>query len=119
MVSPIEPAVGNGVIHLFCKPTLGYEPESLVAAVRAAEAAGTQVVTVALLGHKADLAIMAIAKDLRRLRALQTAVCSAPGWKWSTATSASPRSASTPRACRRRCLEERMYPRHPAAAAST
>jgi chlorite dismutase len=74
MVSPIEPAVGNGVIHLFCKPTLGYEPESLVAAVRAAEAAGSQVVTVALLGHKADLAIMAIAKDLRRLRALQTAV---------------------------------------------
>ena len=74
MVSPIEPAVGNGVIHLFCKPTLGYEPESLVAAVRAAEATGTQVVTVALLGHKADLAIMAIAKDLRRLRALQTAV---------------------------------------------
>ena len=43
MVSPIEPAVGNGVVHLFCKPTLSYEPESLVAAVRAAEAAGSLV----------------------------------------------------------------------------
>lgn len=74
MVSPIEPAIGNGVLHLFCKPTLGYEPESFVAAVKQAEAAGTQVVTVALLGHKADVAVMAIAKDLRQLRGLQSAV---------------------------------------------
>jgi peroxiredoxin len=42
--------------------------------VKAAEAAGCQVVTVAMLGHKADVAVMAMHVDLRQLRALQTGV---------------------------------------------
>ncbi len=70
----MSPTVGNGVLHLFCKPGLAYEPDAFVAAVTQAQSAGTQVVTVAVLGHKADVAVMAIADDLRALRALQTAV---------------------------------------------
>ena len=37
-----------------------------------AEADGYQVVTVALLGHKADLGLMALGPDVWRLRRLQT-----------------------------------------------
>ena len=43
-----------------------------VAAVKAAEAAEGQVVTAAMLGHKCDLAVMALHPDWRVLRALQT-----------------------------------------------
>ena len=69
---PVTPKVGVGVIHLFCKPTPMYDPEAFAAAVKAAEAAEAQVVTVAILGHKADVAIMAMHRDQRQLRALQT-----------------------------------------------
>ena len=70
----IAPSVGNGVLHLFCKATGAYRAEAFVDAVEGARAAGTQVVTIAVLGHKADVAVMAIAHDLRALRALQTEV---------------------------------------------
>lgn len=75
-VSPdaVSPQQGLGVLHLFCKPTPMYDPEAVVAAVKGAEGAGVQVVTVAMLGHKSDLAVMALHRDLRELRALQTAL---------------------------------------------
>ncbi len=40
--------------------------------MKAAEADGLQVVTVAMLGHKADLGFMALGPDLWRLRRLQS-----------------------------------------------
>ena len=74
MSEPVSPSIGVGVLHLFCKPTPLFEGEAVVAAVKAAEAEGTQVVTVSILGHKCDAAIMAINADMRKLRSLQTAV---------------------------------------------
>jgi hydrogen peroxide-dependent heme synthase len=71
---PVSPSTGVGVLHLFCKPTPLFDAEAVVAAVKSAEAAGCQVVTVAILGHKCDAAVMAIHENLRELRALQTAV---------------------------------------------
>jgi hydrogen peroxide-dependent heme synthase len=68
----VFPSTGLGVLHLFCKPTPMFDPESIVAAVKQAEAAGCQVVTVAMLGHKCDVAVMAIHRNMRELRALQT-----------------------------------------------
>jgi peroxiredoxin len=68
----VSPLQGMGVLHLFCKPTPMFEPEAVVAAVKAAESAGVQVVTVAMLGHKCDVAVMALHRDLRELRGLQT-----------------------------------------------
>ena len=68
----VTPSTGMGVLHLFCKPTPLMDPESVVAAVKRAESAGCQVVTVATLGHKCDAAVMAIHRNLRELRALQT-----------------------------------------------
>lgn len=74
MSIPLAPTEGQAVLHLFAKVTPGSDGEALVAAVKAAEADGQQVVPVALLGHKADLALMGIGPDWTRLRRLQTAV---------------------------------------------
>ena len=86
--------------------------EAVGAAVKAVEAAEGQVVTAAMLGHKGDVAVMALHRDWSVLRALQTAL-QPPGSTSSTATSASPRSASTPRACPSTCCSERLYPQLP------
>ena len=72
MSEAVGPSTGLGVLHLFCKPTPLFDGESVVAAVKAAEAAGCQVATVAMLGHKSDLGVMAIHRDTRELRALQS-----------------------------------------------
>jgi chlorite dismutase len=75
MTEPVSPAVGQGVLHLFCRPTPLVDPDAVVAAVKAAVATeGNQVVPVAVLGHKADLAFMALGPDLRHLRSFQTAL---------------------------------------------
>ena len=74
MSDPISPSVGRGVVHLFVKPTPQLDSEAVVAAVKAAEDAGVQVVCVSILGHKCDAAFMAMHPDLRELRRLQTAL---------------------------------------------
>lgn len=72
MVEPLVPKVGWGVLHLFCRPTPGVDAQAVVAAVKRAEGDGDRVVPVVLLGHKSDLALMALGEDLWRLRRLQT-----------------------------------------------
>jgi peroxiredoxin len=74
MSEPVTPSVGLGVVHLFCNRTPFADPEEVVAAVKAAEVDGLQVVPVAILGHKAELALMVLGADLWRIRDLQTAV---------------------------------------------
>ncbi len=69
---PVAPSVGVGVVHLFCKVRESTISEAVCKAVQSAEDEGVQVVSVAVLGHKADLAIMGLHKDLWRLRDLQT-----------------------------------------------
>jgi peroxiredoxin len=79
VTEPLAPTVGWGVLHLFCKlpdaATSGIAPrldtEAVVQAVKDAQSDEVQVVTVAILGHKADLGIMALGPDLWRLRRLQ------------------------------------------------
>lgn len=71
MPGDVSPTVGLGVLHLFCKVTPLADPDAVIAAVKHAEADGDQVVPVAVLGHKADLAFMALGPDLWRLRRLQ------------------------------------------------
>jgi len=72
MSEAISLSVGRGVLHLFCKPTPLFDGDAVVAAVRAGETAGVQVVAVSILGHKCDAAFMAMHENLRELRALQT-----------------------------------------------
>jgi len=72
MSEPMSPSVGLAVVHYFCKPLAQFDSEALINAVKAAENSGVTVVTVSMLGHKADLAVMGVAADMRELKALQT-----------------------------------------------
>jgi hydrogen peroxide-dependent heme synthase len=65
------------VLHLFLRPGPAVDAEAVVRAVKDCRAAGDQVVTVALLGHKADLGVMALGPDMWRLRALQSGLSGA------------------------------------------
>lgn len=68
----VRPAVGQGVLHLFFKTNAGVDAAAASAAIEAARARGDQVVVVAMLGHKADIATMGIGPNLWSLRELQT-----------------------------------------------
>ena len=59
MSKPVEPSIGIGVLHLFGKLSPAVDPDAVKTAVKEAAADGVQVVTVAVLGHKADIAVMA------------------------------------------------------------
>jgi chlorite dismutase len=80
VTEPLVPSVGWGVLHLFCRfaragagdPSPSRDAESVVRAVKDAQADDVQVVTVAMLGHKADLCVMALGPDMWRLRRLQS-----------------------------------------------
>jgi hydrogen peroxide-dependent heme synthase len=72
MSEALAPSEGWGVLHLFCKVGWGADAEAITAAVKAAEEGDHQVVAAAMLGHKSDVAFLAIGPDLWRLRALQT-----------------------------------------------
>lgn len=74
---PVVPSTGWGVLHLFCKPGPAADAEAVVSAVKAAEDGDHQVVTFAVLGHRADIGFLALGPDLWRLRAFQTALSAA------------------------------------------
>jgi chlorite dismutase len=74
MTEPASPAQGLGVLHLFYKMGPLTERQAVLDACKAFSTEGYQLVTVAVLGHKADLAVMALGPDLWRLRSLQTAL---------------------------------------------
>jgi hydrogen peroxide-dependent heme synthase len=72
MIEPMVPSEGWGALHLFCRAEPATTDGSAVsAAVKGAEADGYQVVTFAVLGHKADIGFLAVGPDLWRLHALQ------------------------------------------------
>ncbi len=77
MPEALVPTVGWGVLHLFCKAGPLADRDAVEAAVKAAEADDHQVVTAAMLGHKADVAVLALGPDLWRLRRLQTKLAAA------------------------------------------
>jgi len=70
----MSPSAGVAVLHLFCHTTPAFDGEAFINAVKTAENSGVTVMTVAMLGHKADVGVMALASDLRDLKTLQTAV---------------------------------------------
>lgn len=72
MTEALAPSEGWGVLHLFCKLRPGADGEAVTAAVKRAAEGDHQVVPVAVLGHKADLAFLAVGPDLWRLRTFQT-----------------------------------------------
>jgi len=77
MLDPVSTSEGVAVVHLFCARTSTTDDEAVVAAVKDAQGAEVQVVSAAILGHKAELCFMALHPDTWRLRDLQTALGSA------------------------------------------
>jgi len=73
-VEPLEPQEGWGVLHLFCRLTPASEAEAVSAAVKSAQEASSQVVSFAVLGHKADLGFMLLNTDVVALRRAQSAL---------------------------------------------
>lgn len=72
MPEAISPSTGWCVLHLFVKATPALDAEAVVLAVKGTREAEHQVVTVSLLGHKADACLMIIGPDMWQLRKLQT-----------------------------------------------
>jgi len=83
-MDPVTPSIGWGVLHLYYRVDRDRaegDPEAgkrVVDAVASLEADGHQAVCMAMLGHKADLGIMALGPDLARLQAFQTELLAAP-----------------------------------------
>lgn len=77
MLEPVTTSEGVCVVHLFCARTPDTDDAAVIAAVQKAQADEVQVVSVAVLGHKAELCFMALHPDGWRLRDLQTALAGA------------------------------------------
>lgn len=110
----MSPSTGMGVIHLFGHPAADFDAQALIAAVNDAKLRGTQVVAVSMLGHKADMAFMAISADMRELRALQTAIQNAGVFisdSYVSITEVSEYAANVPEEMR----NARLYPKIPVA----
>ncbi len=74
MTEPLPVTVGLNVLHLFGILTPGFERQPLLDACEKLVAEGGLLVPVAILGHKADLGLMALHPDAVVLRRLQSEV---------------------------------------------
>ena len=112
MTEPLEPSVGWGVLHLFCKAGRTADGQAIASAVKDAEGADHQVVSFSVMGHKADLGFLALGPDWLRLRRLQSGL-QAAGLdivaSYVSLTELSEYSAGMPEAH----LRNRLYPKLP------
>ena len=72
----LQTAEGLGVLHLFCKIQNKIDEQKITEIVEGALASSMQVVTVSILGHKADVAFMVLSEDWVQLRKFQTSLVS-------------------------------------------
>jgi hydrogen peroxide-dependent heme synthase len=108
----LSPTTGWAVLHLFCRVAPEFDANALRKAVSAAEADSYQVVPVALLGHKGDLALMVLGPDQWRLRQFQTEAAAAgvlPIESYVSLTEVSEYAAGVPEELR----QARLYPQLP------
>ncbi len=103
------PALGVGVSHLFWKRGADLDVAAADAAIDAATSDGLQVVTFSVLGHKADVATMALGQDLERIQRLQQSLISAGltlSWSYLSLTELSEYAAGLPDEMK----QARLYP---------
>ncbi len=74
---PVTTTQGQNVVHLFCHSSPAVDRAQVEAAVKQALSDGLQVVSVAILGAKADLCFMALGANMWDLRTFQTRLQSA------------------------------------------
>jgi chlorite dismutase len=103
---------GLAVLHLFCVPEPHVDREAADAAVKSALAADAQVIVSSILGHKCDVAVMALHADWTVLRGLQSAL-QAAGLRvvdsYVSLTEVSEYAKGMPQ----HMLQDRLYPRLP------
>jgi peroxiredoxin len=82
-IEPVTPSEGWGVLHLFCRLRRGgaagesTDAEAVASAVKACQADDHQVVSFAVLGHKAEVGFLVLGPDLWRLQRLQAELTAA------------------------------------------
>jgi hydrogen peroxide-dependent heme synthase len=111
---PLVPKDGWGVLHLFCRVTRSVDAEAVTAAVKSAEARGLQVVTFAVLGHKADVGFMILGPDLVAIRQTQSALASA-GLELASSYVSLTEVSEYAKGMPRERLEPRLHPQLPPA----
>src|SRR5215472_13375258 len=76
----VTSSTGWGVLHLFYRVNReeAHAGKRVIDAVNELEADGHQVVPMAILGHKADLGVIALGPDLARLQRFQQELLAAP-----------------------------------------
>jgi hydrogen peroxide-dependent heme synthase len=74
MPEKLSPAIGLTVLHLFFRvdPNQPVDGAAVSVAVKACQSDDHQVVSFAILGHKADIGFMSLGADMWRLRKLQS-----------------------------------------------
>ena len=72
--SPLTPARGLNVLHLFCHPDGDVDGAAVNKAVDDARGAGLQVVSAAIVGAKADACFMALGENLWDVRRFQSSL---------------------------------------------
>jgi chlorite dismutase len=100
------------VLHLFCRVKAPVDAALVEDACERSRARGTQVVAAAMLGHKADVGLMALGSDVWGLRDLQTQVQRAgldPVASYVSVTEVSEYAAGVPEAMK----QARLYPQLP------
>ncbi len=108
----LSPTVGLAVLHLFTKVTPATDPEAVVRAVKGAQEAGDQVVTVSMFGHKADIGFVVLGPDANRLRTVQSALRQAgleTPYSYVSVTEVSEYASGIPEEMR----QARLYPQLP------
>jgi len=73
-MNPLKPAMGLGVLHLFCKSSDSVDKDGLEQALIATRNQGGQVIPISILGHKADIAFMVLDEDWLTLRKFQATI---------------------------------------------
>jgi chlorite dismutase len=116
-VEAVTPSIGWGVLHLYYRVDReraerdGASGKRIVDAVAALEADGHQALTLAMLGHKADLGVIALGPDLARLQRFQNELLAAPvepAWSYVSLTEQSEYGATEADERARLETEERL-----------
>src|SRR5438132_1399670 len=115
-MEPLTPSEGWGVLHLFYKldrARADAEPggtKRVLDAIASLESDGHQVLVFTVLGHKAELGVMALGPDVARLQAFQHELAAAPlslEWSYVSLTERSEYTDDEERA------RQRLYPPPP------
>jgi peroxiredoxin len=109
---PLAPSRGLNVLHLFCHPGVDVDAGAVRKAVDGATAIGLQVVSVAIMGAKADVCFMVLGEDLWNLRQFQSRIQSTGflvAESYVSVTEVSEYAAGMPE----KMIEDRLFPMLP------